>query len=201
MEATRFVLMLGVVLGLSACTGQSQGVATGTDASAGTEASLPPVATAADAATGPVVTSLVGTTEVSTRFGIVGVFRNEDEGISYLTYNGDTSTLGVDMDFVKLIALVRWPDRDAVMYETDCSGSSCGWPNYGLLELQADAAPQQVSTDGLPFSGGDTDTARNEAMTPVLSAQPDGSVLIGTAGDARTWFTYRPGQLVERSAP
>lgn len=41
----------------------------------------------------------------------------------------------------------------------------------------------------------DLHSGREEVMSPVLSVQADGSVLIGTAGDTRNWFVYRPGQL------
>jgi len=155
-------------------------------------------ATAADNAAVPVITSLADTTEVTTRFGTVAVRRDQDAGISHLAYNGDAGTLGVEMDYVGLVALVRWADRDAVMYETDCSGSSCGWPNYGLLELRDGAAPDKLATDGIGFMAADMHSGRDEAMSPVLSVGQDGSVLIGTAGDARNWFVYRPGQLQPR---
>lgn len=37
-------------------------------------------------------------------------------------------------------------------------------------------------------------------MSPLLSVQGVGGVLIGSAGDERVWFVYRPGQLVPRWA-
>lgn len=104
------------------------------------------------------------------------------------------------MDHVSLIALVRWADRDAVMFQTVCSGSSCGWPGYGLLQLHAGAAPRLMPADDIGFMAQDMRSGRDEAMSPVLRAQGVGSVLIGSAGDERAWFVYRPGQLVPRWA-
>lgn len=43
---------------------------------------------------GVTVRLLDGQAAVHTRFGTVGVLRNEDEGISCLTCNGDASTVG-----------------------------------------------------------------------------------------------------------
>lgn len=201
MNARQKAWTVGLALAVSACSAASSeagGGAEGAAAIASVGQALAVEATTADTAAEPVITSLAASSEVATRFGTVAVFRNEDEGISYLSYNGDAGSLGVEMDYVGLVALVRWADRDAVMYETDCSGSSCGWPNYGLLELRDGAAPHKLATDGIGFMAADMHSGRDEAMSPVLSAGQDGSVLIGTAGDARNWFVYRPGQLQPR---
>ena len=196
MSGMRNVAMLAaLVLGNVACGSPA------VDAAAAVSA-MPAMAVAGTDAgkdvAGAVVRLLDGQASVDTRFGTVGVLRNEDEGISYLTYNGDAGALGVEMDHVSLIAQVRWADRDAVMFQTDCSGSSCGWPSYGLLELRAGATPQLLHADDIGFMACDMHSGRDEAMSPQLSVQGDGSVLIGTAGDERAWFVYRPGQLVPR---
>lgn len=203
MDARQMIWTLSVALVVSACSASSsEAVGVGETevpvATAAVEQATPVEVTTADTAAGPVITPLAGRDTVATRFGTVAVLRNQDMGSSHLTYYGDASALAVEMDYVGLIALVRWGDRDAVMYETDCSGSSCGWPNYGLLELGQGAAPQLVQTEGMGFMAADMHSGRDEVMLPVLSVQEDGSVLIGTAGDTRKWFVYRPGLLQPR---
>ena len=101
----------------------------------------------------------------------------------------------------------RQPDRPGALGRpgcgdaaSRCSGSSCGWPGYGLLELRAGAAPQLLPADDIGFMAQGMRSGRDEGMSPVLSMQGVGSVLIGSAGDERAWFVYRPGQLVPRWA-
>lgn len=116
----RVAMMVVAVFASAACGSPA------VDASAGASA-MPATAMAGTDAgrdvSGVTVRLLDGQAAVHTRFGTVGVLRNKDEGISYLACNGDARTLGVEMDHVSLIALVRRAERDAVMLQTDCSGS------------------------------------------------------------------------------
>ena len=182
----------GGVLVLAACTASPGTAASGTwAAAAGEEAAKGAAAQVSAQVVG--VTPLDGADSISTRYGTVALLRSEDEGLTYLIVDGKPETVPLDFDHMALIALVRWPDRDAVLFESDCSGSSCGWPTYRLLELKAGSAPQLLQDDA--FLAADMNSGTDAAMSPVLEVQADGSVRIGTAGDERGWFVYRPGQL------
>lgn len=161
----RVAMLAALVLGNAACGSPA------VDASAAASA-MPAMAMAGTDAGRDVSSAAVrlldGQAAVHTRFGTVGVLRNQDAGISCLTCNGDASALGVEMDHVSLIALVRWADRDAVMFQTVCSGSSCGWPGYGLLQLHAGAAPRLLLADDIGFMAQDMRSGRDQAMSPVL---------------------------------
>ena len=80
------------------------------------------------------------------------------------------------MDHVSLIALVRRAERDAVMLQTDCSGSSCGWPGYGLLELRAGAAPQLLPADDIGFMAQGMRSGRDEGIS-CLTCNGDASTV------------------------
>lgn len=99
MNARQVSHAAGLAVTLCACSASppdqvTVGATMGGEAIAAVEQAIPAEMTVADAAAAPVITSLAGRAEVVTRFGTVGVFSNEDEGISYLTYNGDASALG-----------------------------------------------------------------------------------------------------------
>ena len=197
MDAKRMTWVLGAALGLAGCSAQSgPGEAAAMLMASGAQPAR--MVATADAVTGPVVRLLGDSDEAVTRFGTVALLRSEDEGVTYLTIDGNPDTVPLDFDHMGLIALVRWPDRDAVMFESDCSGSSCGLPTYWLLELREGAAPQLLDTGDLPFMATDMHSASEEIMSPVLSVQVDGSVRIGSAGDVRNWFVYRPGRVEVR---
>lgn len=87
----RVAILAALVLGNAACGSPA------VDASAATSA-MPAMAMAGTDAgrdvSGVTVRLLDGQAAVHTRFGTVGVLRNEDEGISCLTCNGDASTVG-----------------------------------------------------------------------------------------------------------
>lgn len=180
----------GGVLVLAACTASPGTAASGTAAAAaGEEAAKGAAAQVSAQVVG--VTPLDGWAAVATRFGTVAV--TGEDSPRELALDGNTALLGLDADLIGLVALIRWPDRDAVMVWRDCSGSSCGWPSYRILELQAGAPPRWLEDDY--FSAGDVSDPASDAGTPLLQVQGDGSVRIGTAGDERGWFVYRPGQL------
>lgn len=183
----RAVMGWGSALVLAACTASP-----GTAAS-GTAVALASAGTAATQASAQAVSiqQLEAQDAVVTRFGTVAVTGGDSP--RELALDGNTAILGLDADLIGLVALIRWPDRDAVMVWRDCSGSSCGWPSYRILELQAGAPPRWLE-DGY-FSAGDVSDPASDAGTPLLQVQGDGSVRIGTAGDERGWFAYRPGQL------
>jgi hypothetical protein len=197
-QIRQMALLATMVVGSAACGSQA------VDAASGVAVTTPAAVAAATAQAAGGSTQaataelrlLDGADSVSTRYGTVALLRSEDEGLTYLIIDGKPETVPLDFDHMALIALVRWADRDGVLLESDCSGSSCGWPTYRLLELKAGSAPQLLQDDA--FMATDMASGRDEAMSPVLSMQGDGSVLIGTAGDERAWFVYRPGQLVPR---
>ena len=163
-------------------------------AASATQAATP--APAAAPAPPPVVETL-DSDEVVTRFGTLTVV-DHPTGMRTLALDGKVLFDELDNDLLGFYALIRAPHHDTVLAWADCSGSSCGYPMYYLIELSHEHAPWLLTADG--FMGGDVAEPTEDNLTPTLSVQADGSVLIATAGDAPEHFVYRDGAVTAVTA-
>lgn len=141
----------------------------------------------------------------STGASALGPQRTEIQGNTFQVRGGTLRVVGDDVsgrqlqlndqpvprvseDELRMVAAYRYADRDTVLVTKACSGASCDWTWFLMVEVWPDGQVDVFSDDRLSITAAHA--------VPDLSAQPDGSLLITFKGEqGPEQWRYAPGRL------
>lgn len=87
---------------------------------------------------------------------------------------GQKVVAGIEGDLIHLASAYRSQDRDTVLVTTACSGSSCSYTSFALLDIQPDGQVKVLSNKELVIAA--------DSAVPAIAPQADGSLLISFPG-------------------
>ncbi|MDP3253096.1 MAG: DUF4339 domain-containing protein [Hydrogenophaga sp.] len=129
----------------------------------------------------------------SNRFASVGglvqvtAAQPDGDGPKQLIFNG-VAVSGLANDFVDIRRAFRYGERDVVLVTLGCSGSSCSYTQFVLLDTPAQGETKLVSDQRFVID--------MDGEVPEVSVQADGSLLIAyVARNGPQRFVYAKGQL------
>lgn len=93
-------------------------------------------------------------------------------------------------DFVRLVSVYRYQDRDTAVVTYACAGSSCGWTSFALVEVFPNGQLSVLANDQL--------TIEMDGAVPDVAIQNDGGLNISFQGpQGREQWRYAKGQLTK----
>lgn len=121
----------------------------------------------------------------------VGLLRVvDDKGSKHLMF-GQKVIAGIEGDLIHLASAYRVQNRDTVLVTMACSGSSCSYTSFALLDIQSDGQVKVVSNKELVIAA--------DSAVPAVAPQADGSLLISFSGFKGTQrWRYADGALTKR---
>lgn len=94
-------------------------------------------------------------------------------------------------DFVTLVSVYRYQDRDTAVVTYACAGSICGWTSFALVEVFPNGQFSVLANDQL--------TIEMDGAVPDVAIQNDGSLSISFQGhQGREQWRYAKGQLTKQ---
>jgi hypothetical protein len=122
--------------------------------------------------------------------GKISVARESDSAFgAVLEFNGK-ALADIKDDSMSLQKAYRYGDHDLVLVTHGCSGSSCTYTPFALVEVTASGYAKSVGPDTLVISG--------DGQVPNIQIQTDASLQISFTGlDGKERWSYANGKLTK----